>query len=300
MSDLLKRMESSFERNVRSGIIPKSVVVGYGGFFVDKGVSYEKKIVNLLKNTENSSGKKCPLVYPNFTSAGTSLYPDVRFYANEKKNLASVEVKTSFNTNWFTKKLVVEKVQNSYKWNITNPRNRGNTHDLLKEIFHKYENSILDSISNDFDLPKDEDDVKGLFTIENLYELFENKTFTSKFGKYTNTNQKVIETSFDVVEMYEKYLHNLNTYYIQIKGNGLYYIGEDKYKINDNLPPNKKIKQFSIRTASISLKKANKGGQKHQLEINVSASSKSIPKSGISLDNKDDLTLIADFVYKNK
>ena len=104
MSDILSRMSSSFQRNVASGVIPKSAVDGYGGFFVEKGRSYENEIVGKLKRSKKSDGTPAPLIRSNFTAAGTSLNPDVQFYANNNKNLASVEVKTSLNAQWLSKK----------------------------------------------------------------------------------------------------------------------------------------------------------------------------------------------------
>jgi hypothetical protein len=292
-------MSSSFQRNVASGVIPKSAIDGYGGFFVEKGRSYENEIVEKLKRSKKSDGTPAPLIRSNFTAAGTSLNPDVQFYANKYKNLASVEVKTSLSTQWLSKKLRVDKdINNALFWNITE-KGRTKTYGLLKSILDTYKEDILKSIKEDFNLPTKDSETGSnpFYTLQAVYDSFEDNTFTSKFNSYTQKNQKNIITGTEIVSLYEKYLHDLNTYYIQIKGKGLYYIGEDKYKLNDNLPQNKKIIKFSIPTASLSLKKAYKSGGKYQLELRITASSKSLKKSNISLDNVDDLKIISDFVY---
>jgi hypothetical protein len=298
MSSMLKRMSDSFQRNVASGNIPKSAIDGYGGYFVEKGKSYETGIVNKLKTSKKTDGTKAPLIGSNFVAAGTSLNPDVQFYANRNKDKASVEVKTSLNAQWLSKKLKVIKDNNSLMWEI-NEGGRVKTYGLLKIILTTYKSEILKSIKDDFNLPtKDgESGNRPFYDMQSLYESFEDKTFTSKFNSYTRTNQKNIVTGNEIVNLYKKYLNDLNTYYIQIKGKGLYYVGEDKYKLNDNLPQNKKIKEFSIQTATLSLKKAYKSGGKYQLELRITASSKSLQNSNLSLDNVDDLKLISDFVY---
>lgn len=299
MSGMLSRMSSAFQRNVASGIIPKSSIDGYGGFFVEKGRSYENEIVEKLKRSKKSDGTTAPLIRSNFTAAGTSLHPDVQFYANKDKNLASVEVKTSLSSQWLSKKLRVDKdINNALFWNISE-KGRTKTYELLKTILDNYKVDILKSIKDDFNLPTKDNETGSnpFYTLQAVYDSFEDKTFTSKFNSYTQKNQKNIITGSEIVNIYEEYLHKLNTYYIQIKGKGLYYVGEDKYKLNDNLPQNKKIIKFSIPTASLSLKKAYKSGGKYQLELRITASSKSLKKSNISLDNADDLKIISDFVY---
>lgn len=298
MSDILSRMSASFQRNVESGKIPKSAIDGYGGFFVEKGRLYENEIVRELKSSKKSNGENAPLIRKNFIAAGTSLNPDIQFYANEYKNLASVEVKTSLNTQWFSKKLKVIKENNSLFWDITE-KGRTRTYKLLKDILDTYESEILKSIKDDFNLPSKDGETGNnpFYDMQSLYESFEDKTFTSKFNSYTRTNQKNIVTGNEIVNIYKQYLNDLNTYYIQIKGKGLYYVGEDKYKLNDNLPQNKKIREFSIPTATLSLKKAYKSGGKYQLEIRVVASSRSLQKSNLSLDNINDLKIVSNFVY---
>ena len=298
MDSSLSRMSSAFQRNVASGIIPKSAIDAYGGFFVEKGRQYENEIVMKLKNSKKTDGTLAPLVRANFTAAGTSLNPDVQFYADKYKNLASVEVKTSLNAQWLSKKLKVEKDGNTLFWNITES-GRTKTYGLLKSILDTYKEDILKSIKEDFNLPSKNNETGSnpFYNMQAVYDSFQDKTFTAKFNAYTQKNQKVIVTGPEIVELYEKYLNNLSTYYIQIKGKGLYYIGEDKYKLNDNLKQNKKIIKFPISSASLSLKKAYKSGGKYQLELRVTASSKTIPKSNISLDNVDDLKIISDFVY---
>ncbi len=298
MSDILSRMSSSFQRNVASGVIPKSAIDGYGGFFVEKGRSYENEIVGKLKRSKKSDGTPAPLIRSNFTAAGTSLNPDVQFYANNNKNLASVEVKTSLNAQWLSKKLKVEKDGNTFFWNITE-KGRTKTYGLLKSILDTYKEDILKSIKDDFNLPSKNNETGSnpFYNMQAVYDAFEDKTFTTKFKSYTQRNQKIIITGKEIVELYEKYLNDLNTYYIQIKGKGLYYIGEDMYKLNDNLPKNKSIIKFPISTASLSLKKAYKSGGKYQLELRITASSKSIQQSNFSLDDTGDLKIISDFVY---
>ena len=298
MSDILSRMSASFQRNVESGKIPKSAIDGYGGFFVDKGTSYEEEIVRKLKSSKKSNGENAPLIRKNFIPAKTSLNPDIQFYANEYKNTASVEVKTSLNAQWFSKKLIVIEKNKSLVWDIVE-KSREKTYELIKNILDTYESKILKSIKDDFNLPSKDGETGNnpFYDMQSLYESFKNKTFTSKFNSYTRTNQKKIVTGTEIVDIYKQYLNDLNTYYIQIKNNGLYYVGEDKYKLNDNLPQNKKIREFSIPTATLSLKKAYKSGGKYQLEIRVEASSKSLQKSNLSLDNKDDLKIISNFVY---
>lgn len=298
MSSMLKRMSDSFQRNVESGKIPKSAIDNYGGFFVEKGRGYENEIVRKLKASKKTDGTKAPLIRSDFIAAGVSLNPDVQFYANIQKNLASVEVKTSLNAQWLSKKLKVIKDNNSLMWEIVEG-GRVKTYGLLKIILTTYKSEILKSIKDDFNLPTKDGETgnRPFYDMQSLYESFEDKTFTSKFNSYTRTNQKNIVTGNEIVNLYKKYLHDLNTYYIQIKGKGLYYVGEDKYKLNDNLPQNKKIKEFSIQTATLSLKKAYKSGGKYQLELRITASSKSLQNSNLSLDNVDDLKLISDFVY---
>lgn len=299
MSSILKRMSDSFERNVRSGKIPKSTIDNYGGYFVEKGISYEKEIVRKLKESKKTDGTKAPLIFKNFTSAGTSLNPDVQFYANSNKDTASVEVKTSLNAQWLSKKLMVIKKDNSLMWNV-GEKGRTRTYELLKNILNTYEFEILKSIKDDFNLPTKDGETgnRPFYDIQSLYESFENKSFGKEFDSYTRMNQKNIITGKEIVDLYKKYLHNLNTYYIQIKGKGLYYVGQDKYQINNNLPQNKKIAEFSISTATLSLKKAYKSGGKYQLELRITASSKSLQDSKLSLDNQNDLKLISDFVYQ--
>lgn len=291
-------MSDSFQRNVESGKIPKSSIDGYGGYFVEKGKSYENEIVRKLKQSKKTDGTKAPLIRSNFVAAGTSLNPDVQFYANSYKNAASVEVKTSLNAQWLSKKLMVNKENNSLVWGI-GETGRIKTYKLLELILDTYKSKILKSIKDDFNLPTKDGETgnRPFYDMQSLYESFEDKTFTSKFNSYTRTNQKNIVTGNEIVNLYKKYLNDLDTYYIQIKGKGLYYVGEDKYKLNDNLPQNKKIKEFSIQTATLSLKKAYKSGGKYQLELRITASSRSLQNSNLSLDNVDDLKLISDFVY---
>lgn len=298
MSSMLKRMSDAFQRNVESGKIPKSAIDGYGGFFVEKGRIYENEIVRKLKSSKKTDGSNAPLIRSNFIAAGVSLNPDVQFYANEYKNLASVEVKTSLNAQWLSKKLKVIKKNNSLFWDISE-KGRTKTYKLLKDILDTYESEILKSIKDDFNLPSKDGETgnRPFYDMQSLYESFEDKSFTSKFNSYTKTNQKSIVTGSEIVNMYKHYLNTLNTYYIQIKGKGLYYVGEDKYKLNDNLPQNKKIREFSIPTSTLSLKKAYKSGGKYQLELRITASSRSLPNSNLSLDNINDLKILSNFVY---
>ena len=299
MSIMLRRMSDAFQRNVESGKLPKSATDGYGGFFVEKGKRYESEIVRKLKDSKKTDGTKAPLINPDFIAAGVSLNPDVQFYANIDKNIkASVEVKTSLDAQWLSKKLSVIKENNSLIWDIKE-KGRIKAYNLLKIILDTYNSKILKSIKDDFNLPSKDGETgnRPFYDMQSLYKSFEDKTFTSKFNSYTQQNQKNIINGAEIVNLYKKYLNDLSTYYIQIKGKGLYYVGEDKYKLNDNLPQNKKIKEFSIQTATLSLKKAYKSGGKYQLELRITASSRSLQNSNFSLDDANDLKLISDFVY---
>jgi hypothetical protein len=198
------------------------------------GKEYELLLINILTNIfgkENVSQ----------TAAGSSLYPDV-FFRDQFRSMVRVEAKTNIGADFGQKGITLDR--DTRKWTPIArefaARNKftGRLDNLYSTLFEDLD--IHQKIVDAWNLPNK--DNKGM-DVNTLLYLIE----TKQLNKSLNFERQLvrIERGFDpykettlvrnVTNSIIKYYNSLNTYYIQIKDRGFYYMGQDKNDLNKKL-----------------------------------------------------------------
>lgn len=226
--------------------------------------------------------------------AGSSLYPDI-FVKDQFRSMVRVEAKTDIGADFGQKGITIDK--KTKKW-IPVKKEFKTRSNFTKKIDNLYDDlfstlNLHDAIVNAWDLPNQKN--KGM-DVNTLLYMIE----TNELNKSLNFERQLIriETGFDpykettlvrdVKSSIINYYNSLNTFYLQIKGRGFYFMGEDKNNLNSkfrekNLPFN--IPQFSPTEAKLNLrgKTSTSGGYfRPTLRFKISG----LSSSSVSLEDE--------------
>lgn len=198
------------------------------------GKEYEVLLIDALTNIfgqENVSQ----------TAAGSTLYPDV-FFRDQFRSMIRVEAKTNIGADFGQKSITLNR--ETKKWEPIKrqfeKRNKFTKRldDLYSTLFEDL--NIHQKIVDAWNLPNK--DNKGM-DINTLLYLIE----TKQLNKSLNFERQLtrMEKGFDpykettlvrnVANSIVNYYNSMNTYYIQIKDRGFYYMGQDKNDLNKKL-----------------------------------------------------------------
>lgn len=250
------------------------------------GREYEQQLLDLLKPIfgEENTPK---------TIAGSSLFPDI-FLKDQFRNLVRVEIKTDIGADFGQKGITLDKetkkwvpIRKKFKTRRDFSRNIDN---LYEDLFDSLNLSSL--ITNAWKLPNTQN--KGM-DVNTLLYMIE----TNQLNKALNYERQLIrmERGFDpyrettlvrnVSANISRYYNSLNTYYLQVKNKGFYYMGEDKSNLNQkfrekNLPFN--IPPFNPSESKLNLRgKTSATGNYFRPIIRFKISG--LTKSSVSLDD---------------
>ncbi len=226
-------------------------------------------------------------------AAGSSLYPDV-FFRDQFRTMVRVEAKTNIGADFGQKGITID--EDSGKWKPIEKKfaTRAN---FTKRVDKLYSNifdelNLHEKIVDAWNLPNK--DNKGI-DVKTILYLIE----TKQLNKVLNYERLLVrkekkfdpyrETTLvrDVSESIVNYYNSLNTYYIQIKDRGFYYMGQDKNDLNKkfrekNLPFS--IPRFSPSESKLNLRgKTSQTGQYFRPTLRFKISG--LEKSSVSLED---------------
>jgi hypothetical protein len=222
------------------------------------GKQYEQELLDIV--TPIFGSENVPA-----TVAGSSLQPDI-FLRDQFRSMVRIEAKTDIGADFGqkgitidakTKKWVPIKKKFSSRSKFTQKMDK-----LYEDLFSNL--NLHDAIVNAWDLPNKKN--KGM-DVNTLLYMIE----TNELNKSLNFERQLIriEKGFDpykektlvrdIKDSIVKYYNSLNTFYLQIKNKGFYYMGEDKNKLNGKF--REKNLPFSIPSFSPTESKLNLRGK---------------------------------------
>lgn len=195
------------------------------------GKEYEQYLLNVVT----------PIFGPENVSknvAGSSLNPDI-FLKDQFRTMVRIEAKTNIGSDFGQRGITIDK--NTKKW-VPIKKKYASRSDFTKKIDKLYEDifsdlNLHDAIVDAWDLPNKK--YKGM-DVNVLLEMIE----TKQLNKSLNYERQLVrmERGFDPYreqtlvrnskDSIVKYYNSLNTFYIQIKDKGFYFMGEDKNNLN--------------------------------------------------------------------
>jgi hypothetical protein len=226
--------------------------------------------------------------------AGSSLYPDI-FLKDQFRTMVRIEAKTDIGADFGQKGITID--QKTKKW-VPIKKEFASRSNFTKKIDKLYEDlfsdlNLHDAIVDAWNLPNKEYNGMDVNTLLYMIE-------TKELSKSLNYERQLvrIEKGFDPYrektlvrnskDSIVKYYNSLNTFYLQIKNKGFYFMGEDKNNLNakfreKNLPF--AIPEFSPTESKLNLrgKTSTSGGTfRPTLRFKISG----LTSSPVSLEDK--------------
>lgn len=195
--------------------------------------------------------------------AGSSLYPDI-FVRDQFRSMVRIEAKTNIGADFGQKGITID--EETQKW-VPVKKEFATRSNFTKKIDKLYEDifsslNLHDAIVDAWDLPNKKNkgmDLKTLLYMIETKELNKSLNFERQLIRiekgFDPYNEKTLVR--DVKTSIIQYYNSLNTFYLQVKGKGFYFMGEDKNNLNakfrdKNLPFN--IPSFSPSEAKLNLR----------------------------------------------
>jgi hypothetical protein len=226
-------------------------------------------------------------------AAGSSLYPDV-FFRDQFRTMVRVEAKTNIGADFGQKGITID--EDSGKWKPI--EKKFPTRDNFTKRVDKLYSNIFDELNlhekivDAWNLPNKDNkgiDVKTILYLKETNQLNKVLNYERLLVRKEKKFDPYRETTLvrDVSESIVNYYNSLNTYYIQIKDRGFYYMGQDKNDLNKkfrekNLPFS--IPRFSPSESKLNLRgKTSQTGQYFRPTLRFKISG--LEKSSVSLED---------------